>query len=327
MRAPDFWQAGHSSVLPALLSPLSALYDTGSRLRRAMVTPAHADIPVVCVGNLVAGGAGKTPTALAVAARLAADRSVHFLSRGYGGTLSGPVRVEPHRHSAAEVGDEALLLAAAAPTWVARDRVAGARTAAEAGAEVIVMDDGFQNPSLYKDAALLVIDAGFGVGNGRTLPAGPLREAPAHALQRASAVVYIADPSTGAPPSAPATKGIPVLDAHLVPALGSEHLAGATVVAFAGIGRPRKFFGTLEAIGCNVVSAHAFADHHTFAPDEIMALVEEATTQEARLVTTAKDAVRLGPDARRMVEVLHVVLEFADPAALDRVLASVMDDD
>jgi tetraacyldisaccharide 4'-kinase len=326
MRAPDFWQAGQSSVLPALLSPLSALYGTGNRLRRAMATPAHAGVPVVCVGNLVAGGAGKTPTALAVAARLAAGgRSVHFLIRGYGGRLPGPLRVDPRRHGVAEVGDEALLLAASGPTWVARDRVAGAHAAVEAGADIIVMDDGFQNPSLHQDAALLVIDAGYGIGNGRILPAGPLREPPAAALERASAVVQIADPGAGVPASLPGMDEITVLHAHLAPVPGSESLAGSTVVAFAGIGRPEKFFATLEAIGCTVAAALPFPDHHAFSPDEIMRLVEEAAALDARLVTTAKDAVRLPPDARRMVEVLNVTLEFADPAALDRVLAPLLD--
>ena len=329
MRAPDFWQAGQSSALPALLSPLSALYGTGSRLRRAFTTPAHAGVPVLCVGNLVAGGAGKTPTALAVAARLAkGGRSIHFLTRGYGGRLPGPLLVDPSKHSVAEVGDEALLLATAASTWLARDRVAGARAAVEAGADIIVMDDGFQNPSLHQDIALLVIDAGYGIGNGRLLPAGPLREPPAHALERASALVHIADPGAGVPGSPPGMgsnlANVPLLYAHLTPAPASEGLAGSTVVAFAGIGRPEKFFATLEAIGCKLVAAHPFADHHTFSPDEIMTLVEEAAALDARLVTTAKDAVRLPPEARSMVEVLHVTLEFADPEALGRVLAPLL---
>lgn len=333
MRAPDFWQAGQSSVLPALLSPLSALYGTGSRLRRALVTPAHAGVPVVCIGNLVAGGAGKTPTALAVAAHLAAGGpSVHFLIRGYGGRLPGPLRVDPRSHGVADVGDEALLLAAAGPTWVARDRVAGARAAVAAGADIIVMDDGFQNPSLHQDAALLVIDAGYGIGNGRILPAGPLREPPTDAVERASAIVHIADPGAGAPASAPglglglgpSLDDVPVLHAHLAPTPASQDLAGGTVVAFAGIGRPEKFFATLEAIGCTVAAALPFPDHHAFSSDEIMRLVEEAAALDARLVTTAKDAVRLPPEARRMVEVLHVTLEFADPAALGRVLAPLL---
>jgi tetraacyldisaccharide 4'-kinase len=326
MRAPDFWQAGQSSVLPALLSPLSVLYGTGSRLRRAFVTPAHAGVPVVCVGNLVAGGAGKTPTAMAVAARLAeGGRSVHFLTRGYGGRLPGPVRVNPRNHAVAEVGDEALLLGAAGPTWVARDRVAGAQAAVKAGADIIVMDDGFQNPSLHQDAALLVIDAGYGIGNGRILPAGPLREPPAHALERANAVVHIADPGTGVPSTQPGMGNVPILSAYLAPTPEAEDIAGSRVVAFAGIGRPEKFFTTLEAIGCTVIAAHAFADHHAFSPDEIMGLVEEAAAINARLVTTAKDAVRLQPEARRMVEVLNVTLEFADPSALDQVLVTTLD--
>lgn len=324
MRAPEFWQPGHS-VLPGLLTPLSLLYDAGGRLRRAVVRPERLPIPVVCVGNLVAGGAGKTPTAMAIGAALAAKgRAVHFLSRGYGGSLAGPVRVDPANHSALEVGDEPLLLAAQAPAWVARDRVEGGRAAVDAGAEVIVMDDGFQNPALHKDISLIVIDAGYGLGNGHVLPAGPLREPPAVGLRRADAVVYIADTGAAAARTQPAAlDGCTVLHARLEPGLEGFGLVDSAVVAFAGIGQPKKFFDTLRGVGCRIVASHAFADHHVYRADEIMALVEEATAADARLVTTAKDAVRLPAEARHMAEVLSVTLQFEDLAALDRILAPV----
>ena len=324
MRAPEFWQPGHS-VLPNLLSPLSLLYDAGGRLHRGVVRPVRLPIAVVCIGNLVAGGAGKTPTAQAIGAYLMAKgRAVHFLSRGYRGRLAGPVRVDPAGQTARDVGDEPLLLAEQAPTWVARDRVAGARAAAQAGAEVIVMDDGFQNPALHKDLSFLVIDAGFGFGNGRIMPAGPLRETPAQALQRADAVVYVADAGAAAARPPPVIiGGATVLDARLEPGLAALDLAESSVVAFAGIGRPGKFFDTLRGIGCNIVAAHAFADHHTYRTDEIMALVEQAAAAGARLVTTAKDAARLPADAQHMAEVLPVTLHFDDMTALERLLAPV----
>ena len=327
MRQPEFWQSGHR-VIPGLLSPLAGLYDLASRLRRAVVRPERLPVPVVCVGNLVAGGAGKTPAALAIGAYLLAKgRAVHFLSRGYGGSLAGPVRVDPASHTARQVGDEPLLLAAVAPAWVARDRVEGARAAAAADAGVIVMDDGFQNPALHKDISFLVIDAGFGLGNGRILPAGPLRETPASGLRRADAVIYIADAGSAQAPPAPAIiDGATVLNARLEPGLEALDLAEKAVVAFAGIGRPGKFFDTLRGIGCTIVAAHAFADHHAYRADEIMALVEEAAAAGARLVTTAKDALRLPAEARRMAEVLPVTLQFDDMPSLERVLAPVTGD-
>ncbi len=174
MRAPEFWQS--DGALARLLAPLGAAYGLAGRLRRARARPAACGVPVVCIGNLVAGGAGKTPVALAVAGRLQDQgRAVQLLTRGYGGRARGPLRVEPGRQGAAEVGDEALLLAARAPTWVARDRAAGAAAAVAAGAEVLVMDDGFQNPALAKDLSLLVVDGASGFGNGRVMPAGPAR--------------------------------------------------------------------------------------------------------------------------------------------------------
>ena len=321
MRAPEFWQPGHT-VLPGLLSPLSLLYDASGRMRRAMVRPARLTIPVVCVGNLVAGGAGKTPAALAIGAYLASKgRAVHFLSRGYGGSLAGPVRVDPTKHTAQQVGDEPLLLAAQAPAWVAHDRRLGGRAAAAAGAGVIVMDDGFQNPSLHKDVSFLVIDAGFGLGNGRIIPAGPLREAPATGLRRADAVVYIGDPGDAAArPTPQVITGATLLHARLEPGPEASDLAESAVVAFAGIGRPEKFFASLRETGCDLKAVHGFPDHHVFAPEDIAPIVEQAAELDAVAITTAKDVVRLPEDARNMIQVFHVGLEWD---ALDDISALV----
>jgi tetraacyldisaccharide 4'-kinase len=320
VRAPEFW--AQDGAVATFLQPLAWLYGVVGRLRRAWTTPWRAEVPVICIGNLVAGGAGKTPTALAVGRRLL-ERGVaaHYLSRGYGGRLAGPVRVDPSRQDAGDVGDEPLLLAAAAPTWVARDRVAGAKAAVAAGAGAIVMDDGFQNPGLAKDLSLLVIDDGYGLGNGRVHPAGPLREPAADGLARADGVVLLrTGGSASAPPRPP---GRPVLEARLMPRPEAATLRGQRVLAFAGIGRPERFFRTVQELGAELVAYRAFADHHRFREDEIWALVEAARDQDAVPVTTAKDAARLPPPARAMVRVIDVDLEFVVPAELDRLLDRV----
>ena len=325
MRAPEFWNSGHR-VLPALLSPLGLAYASGGALRRRLTRPRRAAVPVVCVGNLTAGGTGKTPTVLAFGEWLRVrGRAVHYTSRGYGGITRRPTRVDPARHDARAVGDEALLLAASAPTWVGRDRPSTAQAAVEAGADIVVMDDGHQNPSLHKDLSVVVIDGGSPLGNGYLIPAGPLREPPRQGLARADAVVIIEDPvgRVGTPGLGPVTAA-PVLRARLMPGPETVWLADSDIVAFAGIGRPSKFFDTLRASGCRVVAAHGFADHHDFDPDEIMLMAEQADAAGARLVTTAKDAVRLPFAARAMVDVVTVGLEFERADALDRLLQPVI---
>lgn len=318
MRAPDFWYRDES--LPAeLLAPLGVAYDLAGRLRRAVARPQRLDLPVLCVGNLVAGGAGKTPVALDLARRLQKRGAApHVISRGYGGSSAGPLRVEPDQQSAAEVGDEPLLLAKAAPTWVSRDRVAGGRAAQEAGAGCLLLDDGFQNPSLAKDLSLVVVDAEVGFGNGLLLPAGPLRERVARGLARADAVVLLGEDRRGLSPQIPS--GLPLLRARLEPASGAEALRGRKVVAFAGIGRPSKFFASLQQLGCTLVAEHVFPDHHPYTADEVESLIEEAAAADAFAVTTEKDDVRLPTHLRARVEVLPVMLAWNDESALDALL-------
>lgn len=281
----------------------------------------------MCVGNVVAGGAGKTPVALAIAEHVR-ERGFapHFLSRGYGGRERGPLRVNRSRHGPTEVGDEPLLLADSATTWIARDRAAGARAAARGGADVLVLDDGFQNPGVAKDVSLLVVDEEFGLGNGRVIPAGPLREPVAQAAARASAVVRMRSSGASADLGPLAEPDVPLLTAMVEPLDDdAERLTGARIVAFAGIARPVKFFATLDTLGCTVVGARSFPDHHRFRDKDIAGLIEEAEVLEARLVTTAKDAVRLPPVVRERVDVLRVAAVFDDPDALDRVLAPALE--
>jgi len=322
MRAPEFWRT--DGVRARGLAPLAMAYAAAARLNFSRGVPWQAEVPVICVGNLVMGGAGKTPVAGALGAELTRHGiAAHFLSRGHGGRNPGPIRVETGVHAAPEVGDEPLILAEIAPTWVSRDRVAGAKAAQAAGAQAIIMDDGFQNPSLVKDLALLVVDGGYGFGNNRVFPAGPLREPSQSGLARADAAVLIGhgDSATHAEISA----GLPVFRARFVPAPGAERLAGRDVVAFAGIGRPEKFYATLAEMGCRLIATRSFADHHRYRDHEIIKLVDDAAQAGATPVTTAKDAARLTPEMRSLVEVLDVVLDWEEEGALARMIEPILD--
>lgn len=322
MRTPDFWYRP-AGLAAWTLAPLGALYGLAGRLRMARGTPHKAGVPVLCVGNLVAGGAGKTPVCIAVAEALRARGvTAQFLTRGHGGRQRGPLPVDPARHGADDVGDEALLLAAHAPCWVARDRAAGARAAESAGAQAIVMDDGFQNPGLAKDCALVVVDGGVGFGNGRLVPAGPLREPVTRGLARADAVVVMGEDRAGV--ERLVNGALPVLHARLEPAEEARDLSGRAVLAFAGIGRPEKFFATLEALGAHLKERVGFADHHPYRREEIMALVDRAAGLGATPVTTAKDAARLPAALRPLVRVVPVRAVWREPARLDRLLDTVL---
>lgn len=324
MRAPEFWR--REGALPALLSPLGWIYGAVTQTRLAWSRPGASPVPVLCVGNLIAGGAGKTPVALAIGARLIRSGvNVHFLSRGYGGQIPGPVRVDPDHHDARAVGDEALLLAAASPTWVARDRAAGARAAAAQGAGLIIMDDGLQNPGIAKDLSLLVVDGGYGFGNGRVMPAGPLREPVDGGLARTDAVVLIGPDETGVAKRIEAAPGgaIPILAAHARPGPEAAAIAGKSVLAFAGIARPDKFFDTLRSLGCPIVGAHSFPDHYAYKPEDIERLTREAEAAGALAVTTAKDRVRLPKGSSAAIRVLTIAIEWEDEAALDAILRPI----
>jgi tetraacyldisaccharide 4'-kinase len=320
MRAPAFWR--RDGFLPALLSPLAALYAAATAARVAR--PGwRAPVPVICCGNATVGGTGKTTLALDLGARLTARGvAVAYLTRGYGGRVTEPVQVQPGRHEARDVGDEALLLAAVAPTFVAADRAAGARAAVAAGARALVMDDGLQNPSLAKFFSFLVIDGAEGFGNGRVIPAGPLREPVAAATARCRAAVLIGDDRCGATAALP--PALPVLRATLQAGPEAASLAGRPVLAFAGIGRPEKFFATLEAAGAHLARRLPFADHHRYSATELRGMLEEAVRLGAVAVTTPKDAVRLPAAVREMVRVVGAQLVWADLPALDALLDGVL---
>lgn len=323
MDAPEFWYP-EKGERPRRVSPLlmlaSAFYGLGGRLRQWSAKPARVPAAVFCVGNLVAGGVGKTPVALALAERLQArGRKVYFLTRGYGGTNRGPLVVDPTRHNATDVGDEPLLLAAFAPTVVARQRAEGAQLASAEGADTIVMDDGFQNPTVLKDLSLVVVDSDTGFGNGRLIPAGPLREPVKRGLARAQGLVLMGD--APAPKLLEAYSELPILRAKIAPEPSSaQAVKDATVVAFAGIGRPAKFFSMLSELGCTILRAEGFSDHHAFSAEELQRLKMFARATRAQLVTTAKDFVRIPAPLREGIACVAVRALFADEPALDALI-------
>ena len=323
MREPAFWYRPRSLQSYALW-PLGALYGaiTARRMSRRGV---DAGIPVICVGNYHVGGAGKTPTVLALSRLLRElGETPVVLSRGYGGRLKGPVMVDRARHGPADIGDEPLMMARDVPVAVACDRLDGVALAKSQGATVILMDDGFQNPALFKDASLIVIDGERGLGNGKVFPAGPLRAPLAAQLARTDALVLIGDGNAANDVAAEiAKRNKPELRAHLKPDAASlAQLSGKRVFAFAGIGDPERFFRALRASGIDVVRTRAFADHHMFSDGEIAALAAEAQREQLTLVTTEKDLARLRgrkgvPDG---IVPFAVQLAFDDPAKLRQLI-------
>lgn len=291
MKAPAFWQHSGSRLPAWLLAPFGWLY--GKITLNRMAKPGwRAPVPVISIGNFTAGGAGKTPTAIAVVTALKARGETPFvITRGYGGHELGPLRVDITRHSAADVGDEPLLLARHAPTIVARDRAAGAHLAIEQGATCLVLDDALQNPALMKDFSLAVIDGGSGFGNGFCVPAGPLRAPVSGQLGHVDAVLVIGEDRTA---TGLHTREKPAFRTDFLPDQETvEALSGRRLLAFCGIGRPEKFRETLIAAGLDVETFWPFPDHHPFSEKDAEALIGTAETFNTTLVTTEKDHTRL----------------------------------
>ena len=317
MKTPSYWYK-HSPTLTALvLLPVAQFYRLGGQMRRWWAEPYRARIPVICVGNIVAGGAGKTPVALALGDMLLKNgNSPVFVTRGYGGKMTGPLRVDLSCHTAIDVGDEAILLARVAPVFVGRDRVAAIRAAEKEGTHII-MDDGLQNPLINPDLKLLVIDGETGIGNGLIIPAGPLRETLKDVLQRITAVIMV-----GKSDNQKLLDKIrcPILRANWKPALPADFRSDGKFYAFAGIGRPGKFYDTCRQSGLNLVDTENFADHYMYTLDDLEALQKEADAYGAQLLTTEKDWVRLPPEWQKKIMAFPVTLVFDEIDVLVRLL-------
>ena len=331
-KAPSWWYE-KQGLWPLLLTPAALVWDVVTRLRWSIARPFRSKIPVVCVGNFTAGGAGKTPAAIAIARLLLKDGvQPVFLTRGYGGTIHGPHLVDPEKDTANQVGDEPLLLARVAPVVVSAGRAAGAKLAQHQKASVIIMDDGFQNPGLEKDLSVIVIDRKMGVGNGRTIPAGPLRAGMSFQLSKADALI-VAGAGDAAEPVIQRARaaGLVILEAEIVANEDTDWLLAKPLIAFSGIGHPDKFFQTLETIGCEIVGRADFPDHHTYSAADADRLLELAKRNNAQLVTTEKDFVRIrGTGSLELLKsksrALPVRLRFKDQGEADRLLARAIRD-
>lgn len=315
MKTPAHWQT--KNPLSLLLAPLGCLYGLATALRLALNTPHKAAPKVICIGNLTAGGTGKTPVAVSIAELLQKrGKMPYFITRGYGGKLQNVI-VDTANHSAAEVGDEPLLLARQAPVIVNKNRYQGALKAEQNGADFIVMDDGFQNPSLYKDLSLVVIDGGFGLGNEFCIPAGPLREFLPQGLHRANAFIIIGEDKYHIKAKLNSRKK-PVFQGWIQPCAPTGERRN--IIAFAGIGRPQKFYNSLRELGFNLLLTEDFPDHHFYTPEELNNLIVKARALNAEIYTTAKDFVKIPIALRPFFKVLEIEIRWEDPAALTEFL-------
>tara|TARA_B100000686_G_C16700785_1_gene923241 strand:+ start:521 stop:1486 length:966 start_codon:yes stop_codon:yes gene_type:complete len=321
MPIPKFWEK--NNILSLILTPLSFSYELLYKLRKILTKPTQLNIPVVCIGNITVGGAGKTPTAMTVAKYfLSKGLNPHFLSRGYGRKLKGTIKVN-HHHSSLMVGDEPILLSKIAPTWVCDNKLDGAKEAQKNGADVLIMDDGFQNPTIYKNLSFLVIDEGFGFGNNKIIPAGPLRERVSEAISRADGIIVIKSPDGE-------TKDFinyctkPTIYANLIPSEESALFEKTKITAFCGIGRPNKFYSSIQSIGAEIVSKHNFSDHHNYTPEELMEIIEDSSFNQSTPVTTEKDWVRLPEEAKKMISYIKVDLVFTNSKTIYKMLDSII---
>lgn len=308
MKTPDYWRT--DSLVSKILAPIGAIYGFLTQLRLKLHNPPKAEIPVICVGNITAGGTGKTPVSIALAKMLINDvYHPFFVTRGYGGKIKN-IMVNNKKHSAKEVGDEPLLLSAVAPVVVNPNRYEGAKSAINEGADLVVMDDGFQNPSLYKDLSFLVFDGNYGIGNGKIIPAGPLRETFADGTKRADALIIMGEDKNGL---AAKTK-LPTFFAHLEAA--QTAVGKRDVVAFAGIGHPSKFYGSLKEQGLNIVKTYDFPDHHFYRTNELEKIIDEAQKLNADIYTTGKDFVKIPHSLQSQIKVLEVAVVWEKPEEL-----------
>ncbi|MEC9100361.1 MAG: tetraacyldisaccharide 4'-kinase [Pseudomonadota bacterium] len=321
MRTPDHWQS--NNLVSLLLRPLGWVYFFLGLLHRKIVRSVNIGVPVICIGNIVAGGAGKTPTAIYIGKLLSNSFKVAFLTRGYGGSLTGPVKVDPEKHTFHEVGDEAILLSRIATTWVSKSRVHGARAAKIDGAEVVIMDDGYQNPQLEKTLSFLVVDGAYGLGNKQLIPSGPLRETLKHGISRADALVVIGQDLHNIQSQVP--KDVSLFPVTVSPIISKKLKEARRVVGFAGIAQPSKFLRTLTTLDLEVKGFFPFPDHHKFTKNEILDLTKKAFEMGAQLVTTTKDFVRLPPDMIGAIVALDIELSCINETQIKSLLEQTLE--
>lgn len=322
MKAPSFWHDTTPNIVASALTPFGWLYGKGTALRVRLGKTRRFGVPVICVGNLIAGGTGKTPVVISIVRHLI-DKGInaHIVTRGYGGTTFGPHFVESSDLAEA-VGDEAKLLARAAPTWVSDDRIKGCVAAIKERAEVIIFDDGFQDPAVEKDLSVIVVDGGYGFGNGRMIPAGPLRESVSAGMERAQAAVVIGEEIADL--SLLKASGATILHADRTLGGIDEDLGARRVFAFAGIGRPTNFFDSLRAVGLTLADTRAFGDHHPYSVKELEALRRDAEELDAVLMTTEKDFVRLTPEQQRGIVSVPMSVAWTDATAFEALLDPII---
>lgn len=325
IKAPKHWS--QTGVVSLALYPFSIVYGISALISRGLISQFKASVPVICVGNIVVGGAGKTPIALEISTILKnLGKNPHVVSRGYGGTASGPILLDNENPNPKQSGDEPILLARVVPTWVSKNRMAGVVAASEKGCDIIVLDDGLQNPSVIKDLSIVVVDGGFGFGNKMLLPAGPLRQSISSGISQAQIAIIIGDDEFNAASDIKkANPNIKILQASMVPQ-AAEHLKNSDVVAFAGIGRPEKFFETLAQMGCNIKSTQSFADHHNYIDSDISKIIKLAEKNNATVVTTEKDAVKIPPHWLNKITVLKVGIKWhnQDAQVLEKILTELV---
>lgn len=316
MKTPSFWK--DKTLISTLLLPLGCFYATATKLRIKFHTPQKVDIPVICIGNITAGGTGKTPTAITIAKILQKHgKNPFFVSRGYGGTLQGVLLRKDSSFTAQEVGDEPLILAQTAPVAIHHNRFNAALIAQQHGADCIIMDDGFQNPTLHKDLSLLIIDGGFGFGNMRPVPAGPLRENLKNGLKRVQAAIIIGEDKTNVESK---IKSLPVIKAQIQPII--PNISNKNIIAFAGIGRPEKFYNSLRDCGFKVISMHDFPDHHFYSQAELEKIIKEAKDKGVEIYTTGKDMVKIPTELKHNFKILEIEIKFADNKIIELLKAS-----
>jgi len=321
---PKFWKK--RSALSLALMPLSVLYSIASFLRPFLTSRYRASATIICVGNVTVGGAGKTPIVLAITELLSIKgMKVAIASRGYKGDIKQPTLVDKNKHTVNSVGDEPLMLTRIAPTYIAAKRPLAISMAEKSGANIIIMDDGMQNPTVAKDLTLLVIDGKYGIGNSLIMPAGPLREGISNGVKRADAVILIGADETGIlQHKALQTKpSIPTIRAKLVPC-GEIPDKTRPYLAFAGIGNPDKFFSTLAASGYNVIGEVPFPDHYNYTDADINTLINKAENLGAELITTQKDEVRLPIFASKKIRVLTVKIAWEDETQITNLLDNLI---